>query len=137
MIIQMAGIFFSDDTFPSHPKGYCQSCDYPVLRGQNFCCHCLYSPCVIDLPPDFLHGHCSPHPANDKKQHGLYHLFWALLSTLGMWRDDEHLQRKESMTTIDDRREIIPKCIITVNRKLTGKISICTLTGDTKTLPKL
>ena len=42
---------------------------------------------------------------------------------------------KESRTSIDDRREIIPKCIITVSKQhqvKTGTImSICTHTGDT------
>ena len=71
IIILWHGFSVSDDTFPSYPKGYRQSQtrDYPVLRGQNFCRYCLCSPCVIDLPPDFLCGYCSPHPANDEKQH--------------------------------------------------------------------
>ena len=106
----------SDDAFPSHPNGYRQSRACPVLRGQNFCPHCLCSPCVIALPPEFLRGYCSPHPANDEKRYRLYRLFWALLSTLGVWRDEEYLQMKESRTSRDDRREIIPKCIITVSR---------------------
>ena len=131
------GFTFSDDTFPSHPKGYHQSRDYPVLRGHNFCRYCLCSPCVIELPPDFLRGYCSPHPANDEKRHRLYRLFWALLNTLGVWRDDEYLQMKESRTSIDDRREIIPKCIITVSTKQIKWMSVCTLTGDMKTLSKL
>jgi hypothetical protein len=115
-IITVGG-YFSDDTFPSQPNGYRQSRDYPVIRGQNFCRYCLCSPCVIDLPPDFLGRYCSPHPANDEKRYRLYRLFWGLLNSLGVWRDDEYLQKKESRTSIDDRRETIPKCIITVSRQ--------------------
>ena len=49
------------------------------------------------------------------KQHRLYRLFWKLLKDLGVWGDEEYLQRKEGRTVRDDRREIIPACIITVS----------------------
>ena len=107
---------FSEDAFPSHPNGYRQSGNVPVLRGQNFCRYCLCSPCVIDLPPDFLRGYCSPHPANDEKRYRLYRLFWGLLNSLGVWTDDEYLERKESRTSVYDKREIIPKCVINVSK---------------------
>ena len=103
------------DTFPSHPNGYRESRNYPVLRGRNNCPYCLCSPCVIALPPDFLRGACGPHPANDEKRYRLYTLFWRLLNTLGVWRDEEYLQRKERRTVRVDKRDIIPKCIITVS----------------------
>ena len=102
------------DDFPSHPRGYRQNPQHPVLRGQNHCRHCLCAPCVIQLPPDFLRGSASPHPANDEKRHRLYRLFWRLLNDMGLWRDDEYLQRKEARTSIYDKREIIPRCVITV-----------------------
>ncbi len=35
-----------------------------------------------------------------------------------MWVDDEYLERKERRTAIQDRREIIPKCVITVRELL-------------------
>ena len=106
---------FSGDTFPSHPNGYRQSCNCPVLRGRNSCPHCLCSPCVITLPPDFLRGACGPHPANDEKRYKLYRSFWGLLNSLGVWRDEEYLQRKEQRTVRADKRDIIPKCVITVS----------------------
>ena len=56
--------FFPANTFPSHPNGYRESRSYPILRGRNSCQHCLCSPCVISLPPDFLRG---AYPANDEK----------------------------------------------------------------------
>ena len=32
-----------------------------------------------------------------------------------LWHDDEYLQRKKGMTTIYDKRVIIPRCVITVS----------------------
>ena len=107
--------FLSAGTFPSHPYGYRQSRNCPVFRGRNSCSYCLCSPCVIALPPDFLHGACGPHPANDEKQYRLYRSFGGLLNTLGVWRDEEYLQRKEQRTVRADKRDIIPKCVITVS----------------------
>ena len=107
--------FYSAGMFPRHPKGYHQSPRYTLLRGHNHCQHCLCSPCVIALPPDFLRGSCGPHPANDGKRHRLYRMFWGLLNTLGVWKDEEYLQRKKTQTVRDDKRDIIPKCIITVS----------------------
>ncbi len=74
--------------------------------------HC---PCVTQLRPDFLRGSCGPHPANDEKRHRLYK---RLLSDLRVWVDDEYLERKERRTAIQDRREIIPKCVITLRELL-------------------
>ena len=70
---------------------------------------------VIALPPDFLRGACSPHLANDEKRYRLYRSFWGLLNTLSVWRDEEYLQRKEQKTVRGDKRDIIPKCVITVS----------------------
>ena len=72
------------DHYPSHPRSYRQNPQFPVLRGINHCRYCLCAPCVIQLPPDFLHGSASPHPANDEKRHRLYRLFWKLLSDVGL-----------------------------------------------------
>ena len=101
-------------TYISHPRGYNHSPAYPVFRGFNQCPHCFCEPCVISLPPDFLRGSCSPHPANDEKRHRLYRMFWRLLKDLGLWADEEYLARKEARTVRDDKREIMPRCVITV-----------------------
>ena len=99
--------------FPDHPRGYRSLPHVPVLRGDDdHCPHCLCALCVINVPPIFLRGQCGPHPANDEKRHRLYRLFWSTLKDLGMWRDDEYLQRKQERTVIGDRRDIIPDCII-------------------------
>ena len=37
-------------------------------------------------------------------------LYWKTLSELGVWCDEEYLQRKASRTSTYDRQEIIPKC---------------------------
>ena len=87
-----------------------------MLRGPNHCSYCLCAPCVVQLPPDFLRGTCAPHATNNEKRHRLYHLFWKLLKDLGVWRDTEYLGRKAQRTTRDDRRDILPQCVIEVNQ---------------------
>ena len=113
--LSISNALVSVNTFPSHPNGYRESRNYPVLHGRNSCPYCLCSPCVITLPPDFLRGACGPHPANDEKRYRLYRAFWGLLNTLGVWRDEEYLQRKEQRTAREDKREIIPKCVIVIS----------------------
>ena len=107
-------IYFLAGTFPSHPNGYRQSGRYPALCGRNSCPHCLCSPCVIALPPDFLRGACGPHLANDEKRYRLYRSFWSLLNTLGVWRDEEYLQKNDQRTVRGDKRDIIPRFLIIV-----------------------
>ena len=34
---------------------------------------------------------------------------------VGVWRDDEYLQKKKARTSIHDKREMIPRCVITVS----------------------
>ena len=96
------------------PRGYSTAADVPVLRGPNHCEHCLCTPCVISKPPHFLRGSCDPHPANSEKRHMLYKRFWRCLSTLGVWKDEDYLRRKEARTALEDKRDIIPKCITEV-----------------------
>ena len=110
----MSNVFFCCCTVSAHPRGYKRSPRCPVLRGVNHCQYCFCAPCVIDLPPKFLKGSCDPHPANDEKRHRLYSLFWRMFSNLGMWRDEEYLQKKEGRTVRDDRRDIHPRCVIQV-----------------------
>ena len=87
----------------------------PILRGSNHCPHCLCTPCVTTVPPDFLMGSASPHPANAEKRHRLYQKFWGTLKDLGVWRDEEYLQRKERRTARDDLRDIMPTCVTLVS----------------------
>ena len=85
----------------------------PCTCGDNHCPHCLCDPCVIQIPPDFLVGSAGPHPANVEKRHVLYTKFWTLLQDLCVW-NDEYLHRKERRTTRDDRKEIMPNCVLKV-----------------------
>ena len=41
-----------------------------------------------------------------------------------MWKDEEYLRRKEMRTVRDDKRDIIPMCIITVSTMAFCKIDI-------------
>ena len=85
-----------------------------VLRALGHCPDCLYTPCINTFPPDFLKGACDAHPANAEKHHGLYRKFWGLLNDLGVWRDPEYLRRKERRTVRDDRRDVLPACVLKV-----------------------
>ena len=98
------------------PRGYEAADRVPVLRGDGHCPHCLCAPCVVQKPPNFLRGCCGPHPANDEKRSRLYHLWWRSLKDLGVWTDEEYLTRKEQRTARDDKREIIPLCVIKVRK---------------------
>ena len=42
-------------------------------------------------------------------------MFWRLLNDVGLWRDDEYLQRKEARTSIHDKREMMPRCVVIVS----------------------
>ena len=99
-----------------HPYGYKRSDDRPELRGEDYCQHCLCSPCLVTSPPDYLRGRCNAHPANNEKRHRLYRLFWKTLRDVGVWKDEEYLLRKETRTSRYDKREIIPSCIIEVKK---------------------
>ncbi len=47
-------------------------------------------------------------------------LFWRCLNTLGVWQDEEYeeyLRAKELRTARDDRRDIMPRCVIEVRKK--------------------
>ena len=98
-----------------NPRGYKDATTYPILRGHNHCSYCLCSPCVIALPPDFLRGSCSPHPANCEKRYTLYRKFWGLLNDLEVWKDEEYLSKKENRTARHDKQDIMPLCVIKVN----------------------
>ena len=98
------------------PLGYRLARDAPLLRGGDFCRYCLLAPCIIVKPPEFLRGSCDPHPANAEKRHMLYRKFWRCLKALGVWRDEEYLQRKEFRTARDDKRDVMPDCVIRVGR---------------------
>ena len=97
------------------PLGYRQLSGAPVHRGANYCRDCLCSPCIIQCPPDYLWGSCGPHPANAEKRHTLYRKFWRSLKALGVWHDEDYLRRKEARTVRDDRRDIMPDCVIEVH----------------------
>jgi hypothetical protein len=71
------------------PKGY-KGLEFPVLGGDNPCEHCKCTPCVIELPPDFLLGSGAPHIRNKHKRYPLYRRFWSLMDAIGLWRHPEY-----------------------------------------------
>ena len=104
-------------------KGYLSAAAHPQLREEPYCPHCLMGPCVIEMPPDFLVGNADADPGNLKKRFALYRKFWSLLQAFGLWHDDTYLQRKRAVTHQDDRRELLPLCVVTVRRMFLSRMS--------------
>ena len=122
------------------PLGYHSLEEAPLRRGPSHCEKCLCSPCVIQRPPDFLRGCCDPHPANAEKRYMLYRKFWRCLDRLGVWRDEGYLRRKERRTRRDDRRDVMPDCVIEVSAKQRYRVIDLSqlyrlITGNQKEIP--
>ncbi len=49
------------------------------------------------------------------KRFKLYKKFWTLLGQLGVWNDPHYLALKVTKTSIIDRREVMPECVVTVS----------------------
>ena len=81
----------------------------------NFCPHCFFTPCVVERPPDFLRGSSAASVRNSQHRFRLYTGFWRLFKDLWLWRDDRYLERKQTITSIDDPREPLPKCVVEVS----------------------
>ena len=96
------------------PKGY-KGLEFPILGGEHPCDHCKCTPCVIELPPDFLVGASAAHIRNKYKRYPLYRQFWSFFEAIGLWRHPEYLQKKEQTTVRDDQREILPSCVVKVS----------------------
>ena len=120
------------------PFGYRCLQDAPILRGPHQCPKCYCDPCVITRPPNFLRGSCDPHEANGEKRHRLYRKFWRCLNGLGVWRDEEYLRKKEGRTVRDDRRDIMPDCVLEVHTisPMHVQNTILPITGDTEEIPQ-
>ncbi len=76
---------------------------------------CRLSPCVIARQPNWLRGSASPNLGNLAKRYKLYKTFWTLLGRLGVWNDPHYLALKVTKTSITDRREVMPECVLTVS----------------------
>ena len=87
-----------------------------------------------------LRGSCSPHPANDEKRYVLYKKFWGLLNDVGLWKDNDYLSRKEEKTVRDDKRDVMPDCVIKVIINILETYSCVTylilIIGNTKKISK-
>ena len=121
------------------PFGYGSLQEAPILRGPQHCPKCLCAPCVIARPPNFLRGSCDPHEANAEKRHCLYRKFWRCLRGLGVWADEEYLRRKEARTVRDDRRDIMPDCVLEVqsyHHNYAKESPTIALTGSAQEVPK-
>ena len=109
----------------------------PSLGGDNACPHCLLTPCIIEKPPSWLRGSAGPCLANASKRYKLYHKFWSLLAKLGVWDEPIYVALKETFTSSNDRREVMPVCILDVSYLLIISLTnnLCVLGGE-RAVPK-
>ena len=99
------------------PRGYTPEAPWPQLTnddGDGGCSHCFCTPCVMSMPPDFLVGHGPSHLRNVEKRHTLYWKLWGMFSDVMLLGHPLYLRRKQAITSVIDRREILPKCVVKV-----------------------
>ena len=99
-------------------NGYGDGEDPPVLGGDNACPHCHLTPCIIEKPLSWLRGSAEACLANASKRYTLYRKFWSLLARLRVWEEPQYVALKETFTSSDDKREVMPVCIVTVSHLL-------------------
>ena len=75
--------------------------------------------------------------ANASKRYKLYHKFWSLLAKLGVWDEPIYVALKETFTSSNDRREVMPVCILDVSYLLIISLTnnLCVLGGE-RAVPK-
>ena len=78
--------------------------------------HTAFVPCVLSNSFLTLYGVAVvyTHAANDEKCYRLYNLWWQSLKDLVVWKDEQYLTRKGPRMARDERKEIIPLCVIKV-----------------------
>ena len=100
--------------FVAGPCGY--DSDYPPqLDGSNACPHCHLSPCVVQRPPSWLRGSAAEGLSNIPKRYKLYNKFWTLLKQLGVWSHPEYLTYKATKASVNDKRDVMPECVLKVS----------------------
>ena len=92
--------------------------------------------CPIPYPPIFLMGSAAPSLVNDQNRFRLYQQFWQLLNDLGLWDHPTYLMRKEVVTHIDDRQEIMPLCVKHVSITFLRCTEKLCHFGDHKVIPQ-
>ncbi len=55
---------------------------------------------------------------NMVKRHKLYRKFWTLLGNLGVWNHPLYMAYKITKTSVHDRRDVMPDCVLRVSFKL-------------------
>ena len=87
----------------------------PKIEDPNCCPYCRLSPCVIIQAPSWLRGSAEAHLSNNCKRYKLYRKFWTLLGQLGVWNNPVYLQYKQTKTSLNDPRDIMPNCKLRVS----------------------
>ena len=95
-------------------SGY-EHTDPPKNEGPNLCPYCRLSPCIIIQAPSWLRGSAEASLSNQCKRYKLYRKFWSLLGRLGVWNDPVYLQYKQTKTSLNDPRDVMPNCVLTVS----------------------
>lgn len=106
MILNIYAVEEHNDAQPPPPSS---------SEEDNKCPFCRLRPCIIDRPPPpWLRGNRPPHLGNVAKRYPLYKKFWTLLGQLGVWDDPHYRALKITKTSIDDRRDVMPTCVVRV-----------------------
>ena len=78
----------------------------------------MYYVCIIIQAPSWLRGSAEASLSNQCKRYKLYRKFWSLLGQLGVWNDPVYLQFKQTKTSLNDPRDVMPNCVLTVSTML-------------------
>jgi hypothetical protein len=89
----------------------------PNTEGPDQCPYCHLCLCVIIQSPTWLIGSAPPNLGNDSKRYKLYRKFWRLLGQLGVWNNPSYIQLKQTQTTLNDPRDVMPVCVTTEVRR--------------------
>ncbi len=73
--------------------------------------------CVRARPPSWLTGNAAPNLGNMVKRFKSYRKYWKLVGYLGVWHYPLYLAYKATKTTVHNKRDVIPECVLRVSSK--------------------
>lgn len=91
------------------------------------CIHCLCRPCITSETNRqmwWLEDPEAPNRSNSQRRKDKYKRFWTMLFHRNVWKDPRYIQRKRNALQQDPRRknyiyhrrDLMPKCVVTVVR---------------------
>ena len=93
--------------------------------AETGCSFCFLSPCVVTHRQSWLPDQPAlPHARNSELRKQKYRKFWKLMDLNGGWRHDKYIRKKQRLLEVDNMetvwvvREIMPKCILDIVRRI-------------------